>query len=322
MLTIRRLVQLLLASFVALTPIAVTFSPARAVVGGYVEVHELGCPPGYLPDALFRDCHDHRLTGVDLVADGPGERHYADTTDQQGRVVFGDFLDAGPVTVAEAQMTGEFVDYVVFCSRVDDRKPIDATKHSNGRAAFVVDLPQDIVDAGAGVVCDWYNLPEPPGSAQLSQGALPSGTIGLDRSGWIEIYGNPSNTDGLLGFNNHYVVGFTGQIATYIIDPMPSDTSLETARGLVTVLMPPDSTPTQQFMPPASGEAPSAYVAEEYQSDTLASVLRNAGIDGDGSILVIFQIVWVPGTESTPVDQSVWFVYVFAGTSPASDTPV
>jgi hypothetical protein len=319
MLTARRLVQLLVACFVAVTPLAGTFAPARAVVGGYVEVHELGCPPGYRPDALFQDCHDNRLSGVDLIAEGPGGRYYTDTTNQEGRVVFGDFLEAGPITVAETQMTGEFVDYVVFCSRVDNRQPLDVEKHSNGRAAFIVDLPQEIVGAGTGVVCDWYNLPEPPASARLSQGELPAGTIGLDRSGWMEIFGNPTKTDGLLAFNNHFIVGFSGEIATYIIDPMPSGTSMATARGSVTALLPHDATLTQMFMPPGSVDAPSAYVAEEYQSDTLASALRDAGIDGDGSILVIFQIAWDPGTGSTPIDQTVWLVYIYAGAAPTPD---
>ncbi len=94
---------------------------AGAVVGGYVEVHMLVCPPGYAGDNPFRDCHDNRLGGVSVVADGPGPRHYQDVTGEDGRVILGDFLKGGEVTIAQAQPSGDYASYQVYGSRVDNQ---------------------------------------------------------------------------------------------------------------------------------------------------------------------------------------------------------
>jgi hypothetical protein len=316
MLTDRRLVQLLFACLVAMTPIAGLVAPARAVVGGYVEVHELGCPPGYSPDALFRDCHDHRLAGVDLIADGPGGRRYTDATDQYGRVVFGDFLEAGPVTVAEARMTGEYVDYVVYCTRQDNRQPVDVEKHTNGRAAFVVDLPQDVVDTGTGVVCDWYNLPEPPGSATPSPGTVPSGAIGETRSAWIEIYGNPQSTDGLDLFGKGGIaVAFDGEIATFV-ELVPMGDGLSQARARAATFLPNDASLVREYAAPSTTVGPILTAADEYTSAVLASTLAAAGIDGDGSILVVYQLAPPRGAPAPADGPLVAAITITVGTAP------
>lgn len=153
---------------------------AEAVVGAYVEIHKAACPPGYDPFNLFEECHDNRLPGVEFIAEGPGDVRYEDRTDAQGRVVFGDFLQAGTITIAEARPSGEFADYVVYCSLVDTLEPIDVEKRGNGRAAVVFELPQEVVDAGTGIVCDWYNLPPaapplPTGSIEIHTSACPAG---------------------------------------------------------------------------------------------------------------------------------------------------
>ena len=318
MYTARRLVQLLVACFIALTPVASMVAPARAVVGGYVEVHELGCPPGYSPDALFRDCHENRLPGVDLVADGPGGRHYTDTTDQEGRVVFGDFLEAGPVTVAEAQMTGDYVDYVVFCSRVDNQQPVAVEKHRNGRAAFTVNLPQDIVDAGTGVVCDWYNVPEPLGATTPQPGTTRNGGLGLTRSDWTENYGTPGKVAELLTFENGlYTVAFDRDIATFVEIDLGGGRSLSDAQTAVADLLPADATLAEQYQLPATSGGPIPMLAQRFQSDSLAMTLTRAGVSGDGSMLVLYQFAPEPADGTTPTGSRVTRISIAAGTEPS-----
>lgn len=169
--------------------IALARQEVGATVGGYVEIHNVACPPGYDPDDMFAECHGNRLPGVGFVADGPGPRHYEDVTDDEGRVVFGDFPEPGEVTIAQAEMTGDFADYAVFCSRVDTGEPIPVEKRANGRAAAIFELPPDVVDAGSGIVCDWYNLPaadDPSGSAsiEIHESACPAD---VDRDALFEI---------------------------------------------------------------------------------------------------------------------------------------
>ena len=77
---------------------------AGAVVGGYVEIHNVACPPGYTGESYFEDCHDNRLAGVAFSASGPSDLFYEDVTNAEGVVVFGDFLEAGTVTIAEMVM--------------------------------------------------------------------------------------------------------------------------------------------------------------------------------------------------------------------------
>ncbi|HET8522774.1 MAG TPA: hypothetical protein VFL82_06045 [Thermomicrobiales bacterium] len=142
---------------------------ARAVVGGYVEVHEVICPPGYTGDNLFEDCHGNRRPDVLMTATGPGGQMYEDRTNAQGVITFGDFLTPGTITVAESEPTGDFAKYIVYCSRVDNQQPVSFEYRGNGRAAFALDMPADVISAGTGILCDWYNIPAgPAGGASLA----------------------------------------------------------------------------------------------------------------------------------------------------------
>jgi hypothetical protein len=166
---------------------------AGAVVGGYVEVHVLACPPGYAGDNPFRDCHANRLGGVAIVADGPGPRHYQDVTGEDGRVILGDFLQGGEVTISLAQPSGDYASYQVYCSRVDTQAPIKVEQRGDGRAAALFTLPDYIVAAGSGVVCDWYNIPAAPpqgaGSIEIHESACPPGVSSGDLFGLCHAYG-------------------------------------------------------------------------------------------------------------------------------------
>jgi hypothetical protein len=132
---------------------------AGAVVGGYVEVHARICPPGYAGDSYFDDCHQTPRTGVAYAASGPAGLYQEAVTDAAGNVVFGDVVEAGTVTIAEMVPSGEYAQYVVYCSRVDNNAPVAFEYRGNGRAAVAFEMPADIVQAGGGIVCDWYNVP-------------------------------------------------------------------------------------------------------------------------------------------------------------------
>jgi hypothetical protein len=323
MLISRRFAPLMLACLLALLPALGLLGPAQAVVGAYVEVHELGCPPGYDPGSLFHDCHGNRLSGVAMVADGPGGRHYADATDAEGRVVFGDFLEAGPVTISESQMAGDYVDYVVFCSRVDNQQPIAAEKHTNGRAAFVVALPQDIVDAGSGIICDWYNLPEPLGAQTPQPGATQAGGIGLTRAGWTERHGTPTRAGDILTFEDGaYAVAFDRDVATFVEVTLDGGQAMEDARAIAVGLLPNDAELSARYTLPATPGGPIPMLVEQYQSETLAAALTHAGVggDGDGGILVVYQFAPSP-ENATPADAPVARISIAAGVAPAADPP-
>lgn len=151
---------------IALTAIGALFGSAGAgaVVGGYVEVHQFVCPPGFAgedPADFYEACHAQPRAGVVMSATSP-DRFYEDATDANGVVVFGDFLTPGQVTLAEAVPSGDFVDYVVACFRVDTGQAVSVEERGDGRAAVAFQLPEDVVAAGTGVVCEWYNVPPDP----------------------------------------------------------------------------------------------------------------------------------------------------------------
>jgi hypothetical protein len=174
-----RLIPALALLLVASGVGAVVAPRAGAVIGGYVEVHEVICPPGYDGDSFFEDCHGSRRPDVPMIATGPGDQVFEDSTNAEGVVTFGDFLTPGTVTVAESEPTGDFAAYVVYCSRVDNQQPVPFEYRGNGRAAVAFEMPAHVIAAGTGIVCDWYNIPaaEPAGtSLAIHKSACPAGT--------------------------------------------------------------------------------------------------------------------------------------------------
>jgi hypothetical protein len=155
--TIFRWKRLLVAFGILVAISGITPSPVGAVVGGYVEIHSTQCPPGYTGNAHFDDCHQNPVAGETFTAVAPGLSQEAVTT-AEGVIVFGDFLEAGSVTIAQAVPAGDYAEYAVYCSRVDNQEPIPFA-YVEGSRAVTFDLPADIVDAGGGIVCDWYNIP-------------------------------------------------------------------------------------------------------------------------------------------------------------------
>jgi hypothetical protein len=143
---------------------------AGAVVGGYVEIHSRACPPGYTGDAYFDDCHHTPVAGETFTASGPGLSQEA-VTDAEGVVVFGDFMEAGTVTIAQTVPSADYAEYVVYCSRVDNQAPIYFEYGLNGRAVTFA-MPADIAEAGGGIVCDWYNIPASGHDGEETTGTL------------------------------------------------------------------------------------------------------------------------------------------------------
>lgn len=172
MLSLFRWKRLLVAFGILVAVTGITASPAGAVVGGYIEIHSTQCPPGYTGDAYFDDCHHTPVAGETFIATGTGLSQEAVTT-AEGVIVFGDFLEAGTVTLAQAVPAGDYAEYVVYCSRADNQEPIPFAYEGSGRAV-TFDISADIVEAGGGIVCDWYNIP-----AAGSDGADPTGTFEL-----------------------------------------------------------------------------------------------------------------------------------------------
>ena len=138
---------------------------AGAVVGGYVELHVVECPPGYDGDSLFDDCHENRVAGVTFIAAGAGGERNEMETDVDGVAFFNDFYAAGPLTITEKHSDSRSLDYQVFCTTTEDQTPLPVTGSSTGDAAATIELPQSVIDTGTGVVCDWYSFP--PGSAGI-----------------------------------------------------------------------------------------------------------------------------------------------------------
>jgi hypothetical protein len=157
-----------------------TAPATQAVVGAYVELHVAACPPGYEGDQLFDDCHENRVPGIAFAAEGAGGERYEAVTDAQGVAFFSDFYTAGPLTIIEMVPSGDYSGYAMYCSTASDGTPLPTEQRGNGRAAVVVELSQELIDAGAGIVCDWYyfspaELPPANGSIELHVSACPPG---------------------------------------------------------------------------------------------------------------------------------------------------
>lgn len=162
--------RMLVALGMLLALTGITTPSAGAVVGGYVEIHSRACPPGYTGDAYFEDCHDTPLAGGTFAASGPGLSQEA-VTNAEGVVVFGDVLEAGTVTITETVPSGDYAEYVVYCSRADNQAPVPFAYGGDGRAV-TFEMPADIAEAGGGIVCDWYNIPAAPSDGEELIGTL------------------------------------------------------------------------------------------------------------------------------------------------------
>jgi hypothetical protein len=157
--------------------------PAPPEATASLTIHVSACPDNVAPDDRFEQCHENGLVGVDFVLQGPVEGD-GTTAGHLGAVRW-DGLPAGLYTVAEAVPSGDFVDYAVFCSRLDGQEAVPFEKRGDGRAAIQVE-----VGVGAQVVCDWYNIapaevtlldfriaaftcPSDPGDVSLAAGNIP-----------------------------------------------------------------------------------------------------------------------------------------------------
>lgn len=124
-------------SAVAIQP----FEPAS------LTIHARSCPPRYIANAHFEDCHDDLLTGVGYTAEGSITARAE--TGAEGNAVFAG-LPAGAYTFEDADSPFEFIDRLDrFCSEVG----------APGKAVPFVATGRGVrIDLAAGerIVCDFY----------------------------------------------------------------------------------------------------------------------------------------------------------------------
>lgn len=163
-----RVVALVAVLIAMIGGIAGAPSPARATVGGYVELHLRACPSGWDGANIYQQCHDNPVPNRDFTLTGPDSMRYEETTNGTGRAVFGEIYAEGDVTLAEDVANPDYANYLVYCTRLDNNQPVTVEKRGNGRAAVLISLPDDVANLGVGVVCDWYYIPAAPPVANSS----------------------------------------------------------------------------------------------------------------------------------------------------------
>jgi hypothetical protein len=304
-------VALVLAGGLALQ---MTQAPAaRAVVGAYVELHVVECPPGYTGDDLYTNCHENRVPGVAFSTEGAGDEFYTGVSDADGILFFSDFYTAGMVTIAEQVPSGDYSDYLLFCSTVDGQEPLPVESRGNGRAAGAFDLPQWVIDSGTGVVCDWYYFspgaqPAPahtPTAQPLPATEAPSFGLGLTRTEWEEIHGEGTPGQTVVTYQGgRYAVGFSAGMVTFIETEwadLGSITAAEAAE-IVASMLPPDSRLVERYelLPTPSG--PIGLHVERYESSLLAERLAGQPLFWNGSLIVVYHLE-ERGAESDPLQE-------------------
>jgi hypothetical protein len=129
---------------------------------GSIEFHLAVCPAGYEPGPnIYDDCHDDGVEGVTVTVEGPGG--YFDEIATSLPNVPGpgvarfDGLDSGLYTIA-TDLSGAS-SYYVYCSLDGHQAAAPFTYIQGG---IEVEL-----EAGAQVICDWYNIPDAPMGASV-----------------------------------------------------------------------------------------------------------------------------------------------------------
>ncbi len=115
--------------------------------GASVTIHARRCPADFTGTDVYAVCHDNPLPGATFTLDG-----LTATTGEDGNTLFYQ-LNPGTYTIRQAGQ-GEFWYFNVFCSPTADlNQDVPVTRVPNG-----IQLE---VEAGASIICDWYNTPEP-----------------------------------------------------------------------------------------------------------------------------------------------------------------
>jgi hypothetical protein len=134
-----------------------------------VTIHKAECFHGVGP-AIFEECHDNGIGGVDFfVTDADGE--HVITTDDAG--VASIEVVAGNVSIAEdGDVLAQYLGAYVYCS-----------DQNTGDVLFDSDLDGTVgvagtINAGADITCDWYDIlpAEDTGGGDTGGGTTDGGT--------------------------------------------------------------------------------------------------------------------------------------------------
>ncbi|MCC6790636.1 MAG: hypothetical protein IT336_03070 [Thermomicrobiales bacterium] len=168
----------------------------RRIDGAWIEVHEFVCPAGFQSDDIedyHEACHATPRVDVEMSASGPGDRFTIGKTDASGELLFAGYTESGEITVAESIPTGDYIGFVVGCTRMDTEAEVPIEYRTNGKASFAFDVTPEIADGDIGVLCEWYNIPPAPleetASLTLHVSLCPVGVDPNDRFEQCHPYG-------------------------------------------------------------------------------------------------------------------------------------
>lgn len=176
------------------TAVAAIAVGAMAMGGGGVsaqpapvslEIHKAECWTG-VGAAIFDECHDNRLSGVDFFISPEFDDDDVITTDSSG--VAGILFAPGGVYISEeAAVTEDYLGVYVFCRDLTtDTVLWDGGLDPETGDVEIYSLVLEDLDAGSEVVCDWYNIYQGEDGGTPSNG-LPSTGAGVAAGGTAPI---------------------------------------------------------------------------------------------------------------------------------------
>jgi hypothetical protein len=129
----------------------VSSAAAQDVLTATITIHKAECPTGVGGD-IFEECHGNTLEGVDFViTDTDVAETY--TTDADGVITA--TVTAGAVDIGEdPDVLAGYLGAYVYCSD-QNTDEVFFDGDLDGESAIAGDI-----EAGADVVCDWYNITE------------------------------------------------------------------------------------------------------------------------------------------------------------------
>lgn len=153
--------------------------PQKAARNGSIQIVKSLCPAG--TTARYYDtCSGNPLGGIDFGVAGPSGFSASDTTDDAGKLTFGN-LAQGAYTITENAPDPAIVAiYVVDCLR--DGKTFNRTYDDSTGLRVKLTLPQ-----GADIVCFWYNVPPAKATPTPTPGPTPTPTPGNATGGSVTV---------------------------------------------------------------------------------------------------------------------------------------
>jgi hypothetical protein len=140
----------------------------------------------------------------------------------------------------------------------------------------------------------WVSLaalgPAPVAASGIGQGEVASGGLGLARAEWEADHGvGEAGQDTVAYEDGAYTVQFRNGIVSYLewgwAEP---GVDLGTAEVAVLGMIPGDARATERFAAPPTAAGPTGLAVRRYESEALAAMAPELGLDLSGGILVIF----------------------------------